>query len=164
MPRNTAPRAAPPITPALQSLADAHHAKFGIHPEWYLQLLAETKAKRAARPASAKSQWEAKLLGDLVAAGLPEPVTQYKWCHGRRFAADFAYPDARILIEVQGGVFQGGGGRHNRGVGYEADRAKINEAQLLGWHVLEFGTSQVRDGTAAQTIARALRLWLPASL
>lgn len=147
------PRTRVAITPQLLEIAARQQAESGVSPEWYEALKADA---RPTKPTNAKSAIEAHLLAAIIAAGLPEPVAQFKWCHGRRFAADFAYPEEKILIEVQGGVYLPRGGRHNRGAGYEADRAKINEAQLQGWRVLEFGPSHVKDGTATATVKRAL--------
>jgi len=55
---------------------------------------------------------------------------------------DFAWPDIKIAIEIEGGLYSGG--RHTRGAGYEADLIKYNEAVLRGWIVLRFGTNHVR--------------------
>lgn len=41
-----------------------------------------------------------------------------------------------------------------RGAGYERDRARSNEAQALGWRVLEVTPAQVRDGSALAMIVR----------
>lgn len=53
---------------------------------------------------------------------------------GRDFRADFAWPDAMVLIEVQGGVDnwnQKSG--HNTPTGLKRDYAKSNAAQMAGW-------------------------------
>lgn len=60
-------------------------------------------------------------------SGLPEPVAQY--AVGRRFA-DFAYPEAKIAVEADGGAF------HSSRRALEADRARNNELALLGWRVI----------------------------
>jgi very-short-patch-repair endonuclease len=103
-----------------------------------------TEAKRAIRKAE-RERHETALANVLHQAGLPEP----KW------TADFCYPAARLLIEVQGGVWSGG--RHTRGAGYERDRVKYFEAQLRGWRVIEVTPAMIADGRALSLIERALK-------
>lgn len=56
----------------------------------------------------------------------------------RRFRADYLI-DGNIIVEVNGGQFIGGGGRHTRGgPGYERDLFKINLAQANGFRVYQF--------------------------
>jgi very-short-patch-repair endonuclease len=91
-------------------------------------------------------------------AGLPLPVLQYHWAksEGRQFRSDGAYVAERILLEVQGGIWAQDPGRHNRGSGYERDCDRDNLAALLGWKLLRFTERMIKDGTAVQTILRAL--------
>jgi very-short-patch-repair endonuclease len=72
----------------------------------------------------------------------------------RRWRADFALLEHRILIEVEGGTHSAG--RHVRGKGYEADCEKYNAAVLAGWRVLRFTTQMVRQGTAIAIIMALL--------
>lgn len=86
---------------------------------------------------------------------LPEPVTEHRFAKPvRQFRFDFAWPDRRLAVEVDGGTWTGG--RHTRGAGFESDCEKTNLAQLLGWRVLRFTTSMIRDGRAIATIREAL--------
>ncbi len=98
---------------------------------------------------------ELALLQHVRAVGLPEPVREFPFAAPRRYRADFAYPDARLLIEVEGGVYSGG--RHTRGTGYTEDARKYNLAVLLGYRILRFTAEMVRDGTAVAVIEEALR-------
>ncbi len=91
----------------------------------------------------------------LVGLGLPEPVREYRFCLERRYRADFAWPEHRLLVEVEGGVYIRG--RHVTPSGYEGDVEKYNLAQELGWRVLRFTGHMVRDGSAVLTIERVLR-------
>ena len=54
------------------------------------------------------------------AAGLPEPVPEYRWHPVRKFRADYALPLHRVLIEIHGGLWVNGG--HSRGRCRRADR------------------------------------------
>lgn len=97
---------------------------------------------------------EMSLALQLHLLGLPEPVHQFRFHPTRRWRADLAYPDRMLLIELMGAVFTGG--HHTRGQGYTDDCEKANEAQLMGYRVLAFTAPQVKDGTAAATVQRAL--------
>jgi len=68
-------------------------------------------------------------------------VQELKFLEGRKFRFDYAIPDKKLAIELNGG--QWSGGRHTRGKGYENDRLKINQAQLRGWTVLEYTYNSV---------------------
>src|SRR5216684_2330146 len=85
---------------------------------------------------------------------LPVPVEEFRFHPERRWRFDFAYPDVKIGIEIEGGVWSGG--RHTRGKGFILDCEKYNEAQILGWKVLRFTPSQVLSGIAFATIKRAI--------
>ena len=74
-----------------------------------------------------------------------ECVKEYKFHPDRRWRFDFAIPQYKIAIEIDGGVWTYG--RHNRAQGYIADMAKFNEAAALGWVVLKF-TPQEQYRTA----------------
>lgn len=102
----------------------------------------------------AKSYLELLLHADLLAHDLPPDAEEYRFAPPRRFRADFAYLDARILVEVEGATYANG--RHNRGGGYESDCIKYNLAALLGWRVLRFTRAMIESGEATETIKRAL--------
>jgi hypothetical protein len=69
-------------------------------------------------------------------AGLPAPECEHRFHPDRKWRFDFAWPEHRVALEVEGGVWVRGGGRHNRGSGYLRDMAKYNEAARLGWVVV----------------------------
>ena len=61
----------------------------------------------------------------------------------RKWRADFAHMASRTLIEIEGGIFQRGAGRHNRGAGYAKDAEKYLEAVLAGWTVIRLTERQL---------------------
>jgi very-short-patch-repair endonuclease len=65
-----------------------------------------------------------------LAPDAPEPVTEYRFHPVRRFRFDFAWPDALVAVECEGGVWTRG--RHTRGAGFVADCEKYNAATSLG--------------------------------
>jgi len=92
-----------------------------------------------------------KVLAQLV--GFPDPATELLFYPRRRWRLDFAWPANMIALEVHGGIHSGG--RHTRGRGFVEDRAKMNEAALLGWTVIEATPEHIKSGQ--------LRAWLLAA-
>ncbi len=86
--------------------------------------------------------------------GLPEPKRQYKFFPSRNWKTDFAWVDQKIIAEVEGGVWTNG--RHTRGQGFINDCIKYNTATLLGWKVYRFTSDMIQDGTAVETIKKAI--------
>ena len=90
----------------------------------------------------------------LKAVGI-EFVRQYCYAKPRRLRADFAFPSARLLVEIQGGVFQRKA--HGSITGILADIDRLNTATLAGWRLLRFTPQAVQSGEALQLIDRALK-------
>ena len=86
------------------------------------------------------------------AADLPTPEREYKFAGaiGRRWRSDFAWPDAMLLVEIEGGVYSGG--RHVRGAGYTKDCVKYNSAAMLGWRLLRFTPGMLDDAQSVTDI------------
>ena len=88
--------------------------------------------------------------------GAGQPKTEYRFHDTRRWRFDFAWPEYRLAVEVEGGQWVNG--RHQRSKGYEGDCEKYNEAALDGWKVLRFTGDMVKDGRALATLISALRV------
>lgn len=103
------------------------------------------------------SELENIFAAQLDAVGLDGYVREYKAIPGRRFRFDFAFiqPEHRLLIEVQGGVWNGGA--HGRPTGITRDMDKLNQAQIYGWKVLQFDTKMVKSGAALEVVEQFLR-------
>lgn len=93
----------------------------------------------------------------LLAAGLPEPVAEFRFDPARRWRFDFCYPEPSrlIAIEIEGGVWTGG--RHVRGKGFVGDLEKYNRAAQLGYRVFRFTPRQVASGEALRVLEEVLR-------
>lgn len=65
-------------------------------------------------------------------------VKEYRFHDTRKWRFDYAFPDQRVAVEVDGAVWSQG--RHNRPVGYIADMEKLNTAASMGWLVLRITT------------------------
>lgn len=86
---------------------------------------------------------------------------QFKFLPDRAFRADFAFPDARLLVEVDGGMWIRGSKSHGAG-GYELDRERDALAMMAGWVVLRVTPGQVKDGRAADWVVAVHRVLTPA--
>ena len=104
---------------------------------------------------AAKSEGVETLKLHLRADGIAFTV-EYKFHPKRKWRFDFII--LRYLqyigVEIDGGIWTQG--RHSRGAGMESDMKKLNEAAIMGYKVLRFSTGMVKDGTAIETIRRAL--------
>lgn len=98
--------------------------------------------------------WASLLMTEIKKEKMPAPTPEYRFHPTRKWRFDLAYPEKKIAVEIHGGVYTHG--HHVRGRGFEDDREKMNEAQLLGWKVLEYSTGQVEDGTPILDLKRAL--------
>jgi len=101
-----------------------------------------------------ESELETRLLRALRKEGLPLPVRQFEIRDDDRFVGrvDFAYPEARLLIEAYGRD------HHSTWKDLEHDLARQNEIIALGWRVIVVTWSRLHAERAAlmRTIARAL--------
>jgi hypothetical protein len=84
---------------------------------------------------------------------------EFRFHERRRWKSDFFLPGPpKILIEVEGGAWLSGGGRHNRGPGFEADCEKYAEALVLGYVVLRVTPRQIDVGLAMYWVQKILKL------
>ena len=79
-----------------------------------------------------------------------EPVREHKFHPTRKWRFDYAFPDLKIAIECDGGVFTRG--RHVRPQGYLKDMEKFNAAAEAGWVVLKFTPQQLMTAAAIEAI------------
>lgn len=86
------------------------------------------------------------LVGLCRAAGLPEPVPEYRFHAARKWRADYAWPLRLVIVEIDGGVWTQG--RHTRGAGVIADQRKLNAAALLGYRVLRYTPDRLMECVA----------------
>jgi metal-sulfur cluster biosynthetic enzyme len=62
------------------------------------------------------------------------PEVEVKFDDVRMWRFDYAWPEYKVALEVEGGAFTRG--RHTRGVGFVNDLTKYSEAAIQGWLVL----------------------------
>lgn len=99
--------------------------------------LAVALFERSGAYVPAQSELEHLGLEALAAAGLPEPVRQHPLPGPVLGQVDLAYPEARLLIELDGRT-------HLMSESIRHDRRRDAAAAVAGWQVLRFGWEVVR--------------------
>jgi very-short-patch-repair endonuclease len=105
----------------------------------------------------AGSKLESKFLFLWRVAQGPALEREFVFHPTRKWRADFAHLESRTLIEIEGGIFMRGGGRHSRGTGYANDAEKYLEAVLAGWTVLRLTERQLDIGVIERIVAMLKR-------
>lgn len=89
---------------------------------------------------------------------------EYRFAPPRRWRADFALHNHRILVEVEGvtsfGKNKDGSmrlGRHQTARGLAADCEKYNAATAQGWRVFRYTQSMVTSGEAIAQIMEVIQ-------
>lgn len=70
------------------------------------------------------------------------PAKEYIFHPVRKWRFDYAFPEVKIALEVEGGVYTGG--RHIRPKGFLGDVDKYNAAAVMGWRVLRVVPDRLR--------------------
>lgn len=87
-----------------------------------------------------------------------ECLKEFRFHPKRKWRFDYAIPEYKVAIEIDGGLWKYG--RHNRPAGYKADMEKLNAAASLGWSVLRFTPDEqylaVTLGIIKNTIGRII--------
>lgn len=73
----------------------------------------------------------------------------------RKWRFDYAYPELKIAIEVDGGIFIGG--RHSGGVGQLKDMEKGNAACAMGWYVFHTTPEDMHDLEFRKLVLEAIK-------
>jgi len=87
---------------------------------------------------------------------IPEPVAEHRFHPSRKWRFDYAWPDAKVALEVEGGAWTRG--RHTRGAGFVKDLEKYSEATASGWRVLRVTPDQLLTPDTFDLIRRTLAL------
>jgi very-short-patch-repair endonuclease len=105
---------------------------------------------------SSPSSLEAAYARIMRALKFPTPTREFRFDPIRKWRFDFAWPDQKVAVELDGGIWTKGG--HSTGTGIMRDMEKSNQAQLDGWLVLRFSDKHLEDGSAIEQTKRALGL------
>lgn len=109
---------------------------------------------------SQKEELENKFLATwaLLYPSLPQPERQVKFHPARKWAWDFSwdFEDIKLAVEIQGGTWMEKGG-HTSGSGIDKDYEKWRAAVRLGWKVLPYSTTDMKNAVAvAEEVAEIL--------
>lgn len=83
------------------------------------------------------------------------PVREFLFHPERKWRFDFAWPWAKVAVELEG-LTRDGRGRHQNFKGMAADLDKYNAALEAGWFVFRFSQPHLND-RPAETIDRVRR-------
>ena len=86
-----------------------------------------TKARTTPLTKSENEQW---FLTQWKRMGGPIPEMEFRFHPTRKWRADFAWPDRKTILEIQGFGHQ----KHSR---YHGDIEKMNAAQVMGWRYFQ---------------------------
>ncbi len=83
---------------------------------------------------------------------------KYEYCFypTRRWRFDVAWPDVKVALEIEGGVWQYG--RHNRASSFLKDMEKYNEAASMDWLVLRCPWEWVEDGRIFEVLVKTIKM------
>lgn len=95
--------------------------------------------KLTAKPKKARQKQEKRKLTDMFTALCrsdlgAECEKEFRFHPKRLWRFDYAFPEHKVALEVEGGVWSGG--RHTSPKGFLRDMEKYNTATLMGWRVL----------------------------
>lgn len=83
-----------------------------------------------------------------------ECVKEFKFHPVRKWRFDYAIPEHKIALEVEGGVWTGG--RHVSGKGFLGDMEKYNAATLLGWRVFRTTPDELYKASTIELLRTAI--------
>ncbi len=85
--------------------------------------------------------------------GLPEPIRQFKFDDTPvDWRWDFGWPQYKLLVEINGGIYQNPPTGHRSVRGLVRDYAKLNAATQRGWWSMTFETKAVESSEAVRTV------------
>lgn len=92
----------------------------------------------------ARSELERRFLRLVRAAGLPPPsVNALVRIGGRTIEADLAWPEQRVIVELDGRAW------HDTRAAFERDRARDRMLQAAGWRVIRVTWAQLKSDAGA---------------
>jgi hypothetical protein len=106
---------------------------------------------------ASESPFESRSRGWMLLAGLPRPVVghEVRGLSGRRYFADFAWPQRRVLGEADGTAKYGGTTREVT-QSVRAERIRQRDLEDAGWTFVRWDSTEHRR-TVVDRLERALR-------
>lgn len=87
-------------------------------------------------------------------AGIPRAQTEFTFHPTRKWRFDYAWPEFRLALEVEGGAWTNG--RHTRGSGFVRDLEKYSEAAALGWRIIRVVPDDLFTAKTFSLVRRAM--------
>ena len=106
-----------------------------------------------------KERQDIKFRAHCRSLGIPEPRSEVQFHSTRKWRFDYAWPQYRVALEIEGGVFTGG--RHTSGVGFLKDAEKYNYAACMGWAIIRCMPRTLCTGETMTFIAQAIKVQTP---
>jgi len=113
---------------------------------WYTLPMA-TRLKQSALERTFETYWLQLAPAPLVPNFDPQP--EYKFHPTRKWRFDFAWPDFKVAVELEGIGNPSQKSRHTTFTGYAADCEKYNAAAELGWRVFRYTGKMLTDDPIA---------------
>jgi hypothetical protein len=82
------------------------------------------------------------------------PIPEYRFAPPRKWRWDWAFVEAKVAIEQQGGLFSGG--RHVRGPALLKEMEKLNAGACNGWRVLYCTPQEFASGAILESVEKCL--------
>lgn len=98
-----------------------------------------------------KTEAKLSLLDAMIELGL-DPVAEFRFTKARRWRFDFAFPNEKLAVEIDGS-----GPGHLSDQGKRKDQEKRNAAVELGWKVLEYPAREVGVAKRLKRIAAQIQ-------
>ena len=92
----------------------------------------------------------------LKAEGIPLPEPEFRFAPPKRYRMDFAWPEHKLALEIQGGIWIRG--RHTRGAALLKEWTKLNLAASMGWRFIYCQPADLLKLTTIQFIKQSLAL------
>jgi len=90
-----------------------------------------------------RSQLEIKFVLIWKEIGGQPLLEEHKFHAKRKWRFDFAHIEAKVAIEIEGGIW--GQSRHTKAVGYIKDCEKYNAATFDGWYVIRLPNFWIKE-------------------
>jgi hypothetical protein len=120
--------------------------------------LYKKRKRRSIHKVDKQSNPEAKFAFMYRLTGGAALKPEYVFDEVRNWRFDFAHPDTKIAVEIDGGIWSNG--RHVRGQGYSEDCIKLNKATAAGWRIFRF-PAHALSLDDARMVADAIRTTSP---
>lgn len=114
-----------------------------------IEAIAEQPTRKGRDKKSGPSELELMFTKQLMVLDLPTPKREYRFMENRDFRLDYAWPEKKFYVEVNGMV-------HRIRERFLRDVEKLAMAQIYGWRGLVVAGQDVRSGRAVSWL---VTLW-----